>query len=120
MADIRTTFSDYRPGHTRPVDLRIVVGYDDGSAFLAPSTLLRIHGTGCQTLAAIGVLARDGYRDLDLLLVETCSERFHCTHSYWRGPARLTAEAVLAALTTLAGIGGTTNVPYAEPLITGE
>ncbi len=120
MTDLRTTFSDYRPGHTEPVSVRVVLGHDYGSLFLTPSTLLRIHGTGMQTLAVIGVLAKDGYRGLDLVHVDLCSELFLCTHSFWRGPAHLTTQAVLAALTTLAGIGGTTNVPYAEPLITGE
>ena len=120
MIDLRTAFGNYRPGHREPVPVRVVAGYDAESVLLAPASLLRIHGTGMQTLAVIGVLARDGYRNLDLLDVDPCSDLYGCTHSFWRGPARLNTEAVLAALTTLAGIGGTLNVPYAEPFTAGE
>jgi hypothetical protein len=120
MTDLRQVFSDYRPGHPTPVDLRIVLGHDDGTPFTAASSLMRIHGTGVQTLAALAVLAHDGFVDWDLVDVDLCSERFGCTHSYWRGPAHVTQEHVLTALTTLVGIGGNTRLPYAEPITTDD
>ena len=117
LNDLRIAFSDYRPGHTDPVDLRVAMVHDIGTAFVPPSNLLRIHGTGLQTLALLAVLARDGFTELDLIDVDLCSEQHNCTHSYWRAPVTLMPDAVLAAVAALPG-GDT--VPYAEPIQRAE
>ncbi len=111
--DIRHIFGDYRPGHTHPVDLRIAIGHNAGTPFTRPHSLLRIHGTYPQTLAALAVLVNDGITDLDHVGTELCSPHFVCTHSYWHGPADLTHDQVLTALAVLAG---TDRLPYAEPI----
>lgn len=121
LNDLRTTFTDYRPGHLHPVDLRVAMGHDLGSAFVPPSNLLRIHGTGLQTLALIAALAFDGFADLHLLDADLCSDTVPdqqpCTHSYWQAPVTLMPDVVLAALAALPG-GDT--VPYAETIKLAE
>jgi hypothetical protein len=114
LADLRTAFGDYRPGHCKPVDLRIAMGHDTGTAFVPPSNLLRIHGTGLQTLALLAVLARDGFTTLDMIDADLCSEKYLCTHSYWRAPVTLMPDVVLAAAAALPGSDDT--VPYAEAI----
>jgi hypothetical protein len=120
LDQLRTTFSDYRPGHRTPIDLRVAMGHDLGTAFVSPCNLLRIHGTGLQTLALLAALARDGFIDLTLLDVDLCSDQVSdqlpCTHSYWRAPVTLMPDAVLAALAALPG----DTIPYAEPINPAE
>lgn len=117
LDQLRTSFSDYRPGHTRPVDLRVAMGHDTGSAFVPASNLLRIHGTGMQTMALLAVLVRDGYGDLDMIDVDVCSDAITnypiCTHSYWRAPVTLMPDVVLAAVTA---VPGGDAVPYIDPM----
>jgi len=114
LIDLRTVISDYRPGHAQPVHLRIVIAYGTDAVTGEPYSLLRIHGTGLGVLLAVGTLIKDGVHNLALVHVDPCSEQFHCTHSYWRGPADLTQDQILVALTALTGINGA--IPYAEPL----
>src|SRR3712207_1392626 len=113
---MRTTFSDYQPGHVQRVDLRVMVGHSDATPTRPAHSMLRIHGTDIETVTAIVVLFVDGFDDLDMVGIEPCSPVHGCAHSYWRGPSRLTTEHVLTALTALAGLTGSPTLPYAKPI----
>ncbi len=88
LDQLRSISTDYQPGHTEPADLRVAMGHDLGTRFTPPCNLLRIHGTGLQTLALLQVLMHHSFADLQMIDVDMCSEvvpgQLPCTHSYWR------------------------------------
>lgn len=120
--ELWATSTSYRPGHTEPVGLRVVMGHDLGTTLVPRSNVLRIHGTGLQTLALLAALARDGVADLVMIDADLCSDtvkdQHPCTHSYWRVPVTVTPDVVIAAALTLPGGDA---MPYAaRPHLAGD